>query len=79
MDVSASNITHNSTAKAIKYRQVEITPIMMDPVRREQQKQDVRNAILQILFCLVIIIHFKTQVIAQLNYLYQHFMSSRGQ
>ena len=52
MDVSASIIIHNSTAKVIKYRQVEITPIMMDPVRREQQMQDVRNAILQICFFL---------------------------
>ena len=62
MEVSASKILHISTAKAIKYRQVEMTPIMMDPVRREQQMQDVRNAILQSLFCLLIIIHFKTQV-----------------
>ena len=62
MDVSASKMTHNSTAKAIKYRQVEMTPIMMDPVRREQQMQDVRNAILQILFCTLTIIHFKTLV-----------------
>ena len=49
MDVPPSNIIHNSTTKAIKYRQVEMTPIMMDPVKREQQMQDVRNAILQII------------------------------
>ena len=54
MDVSASNIIHTSTAKAIKYRQAEMTPIMMDPVRRVQQMQDFRNAILQIYGLLVI-------------------------
>jgi hypothetical protein len=55
MDVSDSNIIHNSTAKAIKYRQVEMTPIMMDPVRREQQMQDVRKAIFQICFLLILV------------------------
>ena len=46
MDESASDIILNSRANATKYRQVEMTPIMIDPVRREQQRQDVRNAII---------------------------------
>ena len=45
MDESASDIIHNSRANAIKYRQVEMTPIMIDPVRREQ---DVKNAIIAV-------------------------------
>ena len=45
---SASDIIHNSSANATKYRQVEMTPIMMDPVRREQQRQDVRNAMIAV-------------------------------
>ena len=48
MDESASDIIHNSRANSIKYRQVEMTPIMMDPVRREQQRQDVRNAMIAV-------------------------------
>ena len=63
MDVSASNIIHNSTAKAVKYRQVEMTPIMMDPVRKEQQMQDVRNAIC-FLFTLVRYVLYLVQIIA---------------
>ena len=38
MDESASDIIHNSRANATKYRQVEMTPIMIDQVRREQQQ-----------------------------------------
>ena len=45
---SASDIIHNFSANATKYRQVEMTPIMMDPVRREQQRQDVRNAMIAV-------------------------------
>ena len=45
MVVEVSKIIHNSRAEESKYRQVEMTPIMMDPVRREQQMQEVRNAI----------------------------------
>ena len=45
---SASDIIHNSSANATKYRQVEMTPIMIDPVRREQQRQDVRNAMIAV-------------------------------
>ena len=62
MEVSASNILHISTAKAIKYRQVEMTPIMMDPVRREQQMQDVRNAIFQIFVGALFVLNLSTGV-----------------
>ena len=45
MVVEVSNIIHNSRAEDSRYRHVEMTPIIMDPVRREQQMQEVRNAI----------------------------------
>ena len=48
MDESPSDIIHNSRANATKYRQVEMTPIMMDPVRREQQRQDFMNAMIAV-------------------------------
>ena len=48
MDESASDIIHNSRANAIKYRQVDMTPIMIDPVRREQQRQDFRDAMISV-------------------------------
>ena len=48
MDESASDIIHNSRANATKYRQVEMTPIMMDPVRREQQRQDFMNVMIAV-------------------------------
>ena len=48
MGESASDIIHNSRANAIKYRQVDMTPIMIDPVRREQQRQDFRDAMISV-------------------------------
>ena len=45
-DTSVSMIMYSSTAKATPYRTVETIPMMMDPVSREQQRQEVRNAIL---------------------------------
>ena len=45
-DTSVSRIIHSSTAKATPYRKAETIPIMMEPVRREQHRHDLMNAIL---------------------------------
>ena len=44
-DTSVSTIIQSSTPKAIPYRNVATIPMKMEPERREQQRQDVRNAI----------------------------------